>query len=117
MMGAAMDSQILVDQLGGSMWLVVLAGEHDLSTAPRLSQALADIERHGTDVLLDLSEATFIDSSILQTLFQHAGHPDERVAIVSPPGTMPRRLLELTRFDQHIRVCDTRTEGLLALGR
>ena len=109
-----MDSRMLVDQLGGSMWLVVLAGEHDLSTAPRLSQALAEIERHGTDVLLDLSEATFIDSSVLQTLF---GYPGEGVVIVSPPGTAPRRVLEMTGFDQHVRVCDTRTEGLLALGR
>jgi anti-anti-sigma factor len=112
-----MDSRILVDQLGGSLWLVVLAGEHDLLTAPRLGQALAEIERHGTDILLDLSEATFIDSSILQTLFRHAGHPGEHVVIVSPPGTAPRRLLDMTGFGQHVRVCDTRTDGLLALGR
>jgi len=113
-----MESKILVEEWGTGLWLVVLAGEHDLSTASQFEHALADVERSGTDVIMDFSEATFIDSSTLQEVFRHAEKPSETVVVVAPPGTAPRRLFDLVvPKDGHVPVCDTREDALRALGR
>ncbi len=112
------ESKILMEEWGPGLWLLVIAGEHDLSTATRLEQRLAEIQRHGTDVIMDFSEATFIDSSTLREVLRHAGKPSERVVVVAPPGTPPRRLFDLVMpGDSRIPVCDTREDALRALGR
>jgi len=47
------------------MAVVSISGEHDLNTAPELSSQLAElIDAHG-GLVLDLSPASFVDSSIL----------------------------------------------------
>jgi ABC-type transporter Mla MlaB component len=113
-----LESKILVEEWGKGLWLVVLAGEHDLSTAPQLEQTLAEIERSGTDLIMDFSEATFIDSTTLREILRHAEKPSEAVALVAPPGTPPRRLFDLVMPDRsRIPVCDTREDALRALGR
>jgi hypothetical protein len=112
------ESKILVQQWGPGLWLLVMAGEHDLSTATRLEQTLAEIERRGTDLIMDFSEATFIDSSTLREVVMHVRKPSERVAVVAPPGTPPRRLFNLVMPNNTgIPVCDTREDALRALGR
>lgn len=113
-----MESKILVEEWGAGLWLLVLAGEHDLSTANRFEQTLAEIERSGTDVIMDFSEATFIDSSTLRAVIRHAEKPSERIVVVAPPGAPPRRLFNLVMpSDSRIPVCDTREDALRALGR
>jgi anti-anti-sigma regulatory factor len=96
---------------------MVVAGEHDLSTAPRLEHALRKIERHGTDVIIDFSEATFVDSSWLRAMLAHSAKPSEAVVIVAPPATPPRRLFDLVQVGKAVRVCDSREDALRALGR
>lgn len=45
--------------------VVTISGEHDLSTAPNLRRRLQSLLDEGTATVIDLSPATFIDSSIL----------------------------------------------------
>jgi hypothetical protein len=61
-----------------------LFGEHDLSTVPALRTALDTVITTSPNVIVDLSEATFIDSSTVGALI-HAGTP--------PAGSLrsPRR--------------------------
>jgi anti-anti-sigma factor len=47
---------------------VILAGEHDLSTADRLSKTLADTLRDCSKLVVDLRDAQFIDSSTIRAL-------------------------------------------------
>lgn len=111
-------SNVLVEKWSGGLWLLALAGEHDLSTAPVLEQALAEIERAGTDVIVDFSEATFIDSSTFHAVLRQAEKPSERVVVVAPPRTAPRRLFDLALpGSRHLPVCDTRADALRTLGR
>jgi anti-anti-sigma factor len=42
-----------------------MSGEHDLSTAPKLRRRIDGLLDEGTATVVDLSAATFIDSSIL----------------------------------------------------
>jgi anti-sigma B factor antagonist len=45
--------------------VLTISGEHDLSTAPNLRRRLNSLLDEGTATVIDLSPATFIDSSIL----------------------------------------------------
>ena len=47
------------------MAFLSIKGEHDLSTAPLLRQRLDGLIAEGVPIVVDLSPATFIDSSIL----------------------------------------------------
>ena len=59
--------QIGVESADG-VRVLVLRGEHDLSTAPDVRAHVEDAIAAGGDVVVDLSETGFIDSSILGVL-------------------------------------------------
>jgi anti-anti-sigma factor len=91
--------QTVITDLPGDRWLVSLEGEHDLSTAQDLRDELRAIFRTGTTVVIDLTRATFIDSSTLGVLmnadrYAHE-HDCEHVGIVIAEGTPPERLFAL----------------------
>jgi anti-anti-sigma factor len=78
--------------------VVVLAGEHDVSTLPLLRRVLAALDLgSGLLVVIDLSGATFIDAAVLAVL----GAVERAVGggrFGLLPGTAPpvRRILDLT---------------------
>ena len=98
--------------------VVVLTGEHDLSSAPELTGALDQAD--GTATLVDLSETSFIDSAVLGVLI--ASHRDSATAgrgwalVVGPgSGAAVRRILELTGLDTVLPVYATREQALTEL--
>ena len=52
----------------GEIVVLVLHGEHDLSTAPDVRAAVDEAVSSGRDVIVDLAQTEFIDSSILGVL-------------------------------------------------
>ena len=74
----------------------------------------------GTSIVLDLSDATFIDSSVIHTLIathQRAqATPGEQLAIVAPDGTIAARVLELTGLDDRLPIYQTTPAALRAIG-
>ena len=108
---------VTMSQLDG-VSIVALRGEHDLSTSALLQSALDEVVVDGSRVVVDLTEATFIDSSTLATLL---GRRHDRaqvscaVTLVAPPGTGPRRLLDLVQAGDHIRIFAVRDLALAAL--
>jgi len=91
--------QTVITDLPGDRWLVSLEGEHDLSTAQDLRDELRAIFRTGTTVVIDLTRATFIDSSTLGVLIKAdryaQEHDCEQVGIVIAEDTPPERLFAL----------------------
>jgi anti-sigma B factor antagonist len=89
--------------------VVRLVGEHDISTAPALEATLDPILDGGRNIVLDLSRASFIDSTILRaTILGHrALTPARIVAVAAPRGTEPRRLIELVELTAIIPVFDS----------
>lgn len=95
--------------------VVTLRGEHDLATARRLQQTLAWWFSYSAAVIVDLSEATFIDSSILK-VFVMAKRDRQPIALVASPGGAPRRLFDLVRLDDAIPTYDTRMDAIARQG-
>jgi anti-sigma B factor antagonist len=61
------DEPIVVEQHGAAI-VVDVRGEHDVATAPALRGIVHEAIAGATPVVVDLSRATFIDSSVLSVL-------------------------------------------------
>ena len=101
----------------GDVAVVTLAGEVDLSTAPKFDEAL----RRGTDqgarcVIIDFSEVTFADSTALTVLVvggKRLRSDDRELSIVCAPGNV-RRLLQIAGLARVFVVYETLAEALAA---
>jgi len=99
----------------GAVRVVVLRGEHDVSTIRRLESALEGAEP-GEGTVVDLTECGFIDSSSLAVLF-HASQvrPASGFAIAVPPDTEVARMLDLVAFGKVVPVYPTREDAVRAI--
>ena len=59
---------IVLDDTAGDVVVVVVEGEHDIYTAPTLRERLDEALERGGGVVIDLTGATFVDSSVLGAL-------------------------------------------------
>jgi anti-anti-sigma factor len=91
--------------------IVSLRGEHDLATAPEVSDAIRSIDGN---VLIDLSECSFLDSTVIGVLFarnvelERAGKSLEVVVARTNAGVA--RTLELVRMHEAIVVHEARPD-------
>jgi anti-anti-sigma factor len=92
--------------------IVTLRGEHDLTTRGHLAAVLAKAGEHPR-VLVDLSECTFVDSSVISALVvahTHVVQRDGRLEVVVPTGaSTARRIVELTRLGEIMPIQSMRT--------
>jgi anti-anti-sigma factor len=102
------------EQLGESLWLLSLVGEHDLATHGEVDHAFARIEASGTTVIVDLRDATFIDSTVIGKLTASRAR-GELLLLVVPPDGVVRRLLDLVGLTRCLPVFETREEALQAV--
>jgi len=86
--------------------LVVLHGEHDIATERTVRSVLEDASRPGYQVVVDLSEASFIDSTVVHAL-GYASVNADRLSIVAPEDCVCRRLIDLVGLDGHARMFET----------
>jgi anti-sigma B factor antagonist len=59
---------IVLDDAAGDVVVVVVEGEHDIYTAPTLRERLDEAIGRGAGIVVDLTGATFVDSSVLGAL-------------------------------------------------
>ena len=83
------------------MAVVVGEGEHDVYTAPSLSEQLDSLLDEGMPFVIDLTPATFVDSSVLRVLLEARRRADERgvgfaVALGQDDSGPVRRVLDIT---------------------
>jgi len=90
-------SRVEVRRVEGAAF-VELVGEHDMSTVASLHEALGRVGPEEARIV-DLSAATFIDSSILTALVGAAARDGGTAAtvMVAPPESAAARLFELTQ--------------------
>lgn len=86
---------------------VVVTGELDLLTSPRLQETLTTLidERRSPRIVADLTRVTFFDSSALNALLQVQRHAEQReVVLVVLPSRQVQRVIELTGVAEHLEV-------------
>jgi anti-sigma B factor antagonist len=59
---------IVLDESADDVVVVLVEGEHDIYTAPTLRERLDEALERGGGVVIDLTGATFVDSSVLGAL-------------------------------------------------
>ncbi len=92
----------------GQATVVRVAGEIDVRTAPSLRHALDRAVADGTgDVVLDLSEVGFVDSSGLGVILgRYRRMPDGRFLVLRAPRNHVRTLLEIAGVTRLLTVED-----------
>jgi anti-sigma B factor antagonist len=104
-----------IDVLGasGGVAVVALAGELDMAATPAVRMHVDDAAG-GRALVLDLSEVTFLDSSMLKELLRATTELDRyetRLVLAAVPSAV-QRLLDLTRTGELFTVAPDRAAAL-----
>jgi len=98
--------------------VLTISGEHDVSTAPNLRRRLDGLLEEGVATVLDLSSATFIDSSILSVILngrRRAGEAKIGFAVARTNASdAVDRVLEVTGLRAELPVHARREEAIMA---
>jgi anti-sigma B factor antagonist len=90
----------------GDTLILALRGEHDIDTAPELRAELEDALAAGTAIVVDLSQAEFIDSTVLGAIIY--GHERRQAfGLVVPLGCPSHRLCEMVELGGIVPIYDS----------
>ena len=103
----------IVTSVVRSTAVVALVGEHDLTTSAALERKADDGLGACDQLVVDLTEATFIDSSVINALARLARQARSRgvtFQVVAPLESHPRRVLDLMGLEGHLGCVDALRE-------
>ena len=116
MLAAVHPGEVTVERKQPGVVVVSLTGEHDLNTAPTLRERLDEALEQGDPMVLNLSEAEFIDSSIIGALLDAQRRAEEAglgFATALEDGAPPvRRVLQVTGLDASLPVRGSEREAI-----
>jgi anti-anti-sigma factor len=84
---------------------LVVMGELDISNVGELRDGAAQMPADAPGLVVDLTDATFIDSATVGFLFelrQSLQRRGQALQVVSPPGGAAERVLAMTSFDADV---------------
>jgi anti-sigma B factor antagonist len=114
-----MNFDIKTEKLGDDRYVISLAGEVDLYTAPEFKQQLLEvITQGGRNVIVDFSDTTFIDSTTLGVLVggvKRLRSNDGQLSLVCSDRNITK-IFEITGLDRVFTIYGTRDEALNAVG-
>ena len=114
-----MNFDIQTEQLPDDTSVISLAGEVDLYTAPDFKQQLLQVIGEGSKhVIVDFSNATFIDSTTLGVLVggvKRLRTNDGRLSLVCSDRNITK-IFEITGLDRVFTIYPTRDEALGQVG-
>jgi anti-sigma B factor antagonist len=110
---------IVLDESVEDVVVVVVEGEHDIYTAPTLRERLDEALGRGGGIVVDLTAATFVDSSVLGALLDARRRAIEAgqgyvvcVGDAVEPGV--QRILDITGLVPVLPVIQGRDEAITA---
>ena len=113
-----MNFDIKTEQLGDESYVIALAGEVDLYTAPEFKQQLLEvIGQGGKQVIVDFSNTTFIDSTTLGVLVggvKRLRTNEGQLALVCSDRNITK-IFEITGLDRVFTIYPTRDEAVSQL--
>ncbi len=112
-----MDFDVVTRRVGDGTFVVALSGEVDLYTAPELkSELLRIVAEEPTRIVVDMTDATFVDSTTLGVLLGAVKRlrliGSELMIVCSDLNI--RRILSITLLDRAFRIYDTLPDALAA---
>ena len=110
-----MNFDITTEQTGEQQYVISLAGEVDLYTAPEFKQQLLDVIGKGAkEVVVDFTNTTFIDSTTLGVLVggvKRLRQNDGQLSLVCSDRNITK-IFEITGLDRVFTIYATREEAL-----
>ena len=110
-----MNFDIKTEPLSDDAYIIALAGEVDLYTAPEFKQQLLEvIGQGGKDVVVDFSDTTFIDSTTLGVLVggvKRLRSNDGQLSLVCSDRNITK-IFEITGLDRVFTIYATRDEAV-----
>src|SRR4030095_14847826 len=114
-----MNFDIKTEQLGDDAYVIGLAGEVDLYTAPEIKQQLLEvIGQGGEERTVDVSDTTFIDATTRGVLVggvKRLRTNDGQLSLVCSDRNITK-IFEITGLDRVFTIYGTREEAISALG-
>jgi anti-sigma B factor antagonist len=114
-----MNFDVKTDKVDDDTYVIALAGEVDLYTAPEFKQQLLNvISEGGKDVIVDFTDTTFIDSTTLGVLVggvKRLRTEDGRLSLVCSDHNITK-IFEITGLDRVFTIYTTRDEALAKTG-
>src|ERR1700748_3085200 len=114
-----MNFDIKTEQLSDNAYVISLAGEVDLYTAPEFKQQLLEVIAQGaSSVVVDFSNTTFIDSKTLGVLVggvKRLRENEGQLTLVCSDRNITK-IFEITGLDKVFTIYPTREEAVSALG-
>ena len=115
-----MNFDIKTEQLSDDAYVISLAGEVYLYTAPEFKQQLLEVIGEGAKtVIVDFSDTTFIDSTTLGVLVggvKRLRSNDGKLSLVCSDRNITK-IFEITGLDKVFPIYGTRDEALGQLGQ
>jgi anti-anti-sigma factor len=100
--------------------VVTVAGEVDLANVGAVECAVGELSNGALGVVVDLSEATYIDSSTVGLLFRLRSGLSRRgqeLRVICSPGSNAWRVLQLTGFDREVPPLEDRDAAIEEIRR
>ena len=114
-----MNFDVKTDKVDDGAYVISLAGEVDLYTAPEFKQHLLNVIGEGAkDVVVDFSNTTFIDSTTLGVLVggvKRLRSQEGRLSLVCSDRNITK-IFEITGLDRVFTIYPTRDEALTKAG-
>jgi len=114
-----MNFDIKTEQLSNDAYVISLAGEADLYTAPEFKQQLLEvIGQGGKDVVVDFSNTAFIDSTTLGVLVGGVKRLRANDGQLSPvcSDRSIMKIFEITGIDREFTIYPSRDEAVAKIG-
>ena len=106
---------IRIDRETDDIVAVCLEGDFDLTNTSALDDQIQQALDRGHDLILDLSGATFIDSSVIRVIIsasRWATRREQNMVIQLGTATIVERVLEIARIEQVLRRAHNRQEAV-----
>lgn len=110
--------QVLVGDVACGVAVVSRHGEHDMATANDVRNTLAALLHTGAGVVVDLTETTFVDCSIMHVLDESQCFPSQhraRLSIQLATRPIVRRVFELLGALGEWPIHGTRADAIRAV--
>lgn len=92
--------------------MVPLVGEFDMSIVEPVESFITAMLEGDGPVVVDLSEARYIDSCILDLLARTKRRAGDRLSLVLPKSSKLRRVFEITGLDATLEVAESLSQAI-----